>query len=400
MTDDFSGLRVLIVDDQVHVRKFVREQLLLFNVSQVEEASSGHAALQAVTVPGVEFDLILCDLRMPDMDGIETIRTMGKLGLQCTVAILSVEDERVIESAGLLATLGGLHLVGEVSKPLTADKLEAVLRRTVEDAAPPPAEEPVIAASEVADALKRKAFEIHYQPRIVMRTGLCVGAEALVRWTHPTHGVIRSETLLALAERSSAQLSTLTQFILREAVAACARWQADGRDIGLSVNLSPKVLGQLDLPEFIEQLAREHKVAPARVTVEVGELTIGSDLATLIDVAARLRIKGFRLALNNFTGVRSGIEEILKIPFGELKLSRDCVDGCSQSDSKRAMVEAGLALARRLKLTTVCAGVSNRPEWNLLDELGCEVGQGNFIAHAMPEAGLGIWVTQWMMHNR
>ncbi|MCX5767098.1 MAG: EAL domain-containing response regulator [Gemmatimonadetes bacterium] len=400
MTDDFSALRVLIVDDQVHVRKFVRDQLLMFNVTQVEEASSGRAALQTVTAPGAAFDLILCDLRMPEMDGIETIRTMGKLGLQCTVAILSVEDERVIESAGLLATLGGLHIVGEVSKPLTADKLEAVLRRTTEVAAPPPEDAPVISEAEVAEALERKAMEIHYQPRIVMRSGVCVGAEALVRWTHPTHGVIRSDALLALAERSSSQLSTLTQFILREAVAACARWQADGREIGVSVNLSPKVLGQLDLPEFIEQLAREHKVQPARITIEVGETTIGSDLATLIDVAARLRIKGFRLALNDFTGVHSGIEEILKIPFGELKLSRECVDGCSRSDSKRAMVEAGLALARSLKLATVCAGVASRPDWNLLDELGCEVGQGNFIAHAMPEAGLGIWVTQWMMHNQ
>jgi CheY-like chemotaxis protein len=127
MSTDYSGLSVLVIDDQQHVRKFIRDQLNTFGIEKIEEATSGRAALQVVTQPGVVFDLILCDLRMPDMDGIETIRTMADIGVRTAVAILSVEDERVIESAGLLAKLGGLRLVGEISKPLTSTKLESLL---------------------------------------------------------------------------------------------------------------------------------------------------------------------------------------------------------------------------------------------------------------------------------
>ncbi len=400
MTAGYSGLRVLVVDDQQHVRKFVRDQLSSFGVTEVEEASSGRAALAAVTAPGSAFDLILCDLRMPDMDGIETIRTMASMGLQCTVAILSVEDERVIESAGLLATLGGLRLVGEISKPLTAEKLESLLRRTIEDSLPAPARAPDVPFAELADAIERESLELLFQPRVVMRTGVCVGAEAIVRWTHPVYGPLGGETLLPIIERSKETLAAYTMQTLRRAIASCARWQADGHEMGVSIDLSPTVLGQLDLPEFIESVAREHDVAPAGITIEIAESTMPADLATMVDVAARLRIKGFRLSLGEFTGTHSGMQEVLKMPFNELRLAADCVDGCADTDGKRAVVEAGLALARSLKLSTVAVGIRRRPDWALLDELGCEVAQGNFLAHAMPEMGLGIWVTQWTMQRR
>ncbi|MEI8259120.1 MAG: response regulator, partial [Deltaproteobacteria bacterium] len=134
METDYSALRVLVVDDQETARHWVRGVLGTAGIEQVTEVNSGRAAVQAVTERGAKFDLILCDLRMPGKDGIETLRTLASLGLQCAVAILSVEDERVIESAGLLASLRGLNFVGAVSKPLNEEKLIAVLKRTLEAA--------------------------------------------------------------------------------------------------------------------------------------------------------------------------------------------------------------------------------------------------------------------------
>jgi EAL domain-containing protein (putative c-di-GMP-specific phosphodiesterase class I) len=120
----------------------------------------------------------------------------------------------------------------------------------------------------------------------------------------------------------------------------------------------------------------------------------------MVDIAARLRIKGFRLALDHFTGKHSAVKEILEIPFNELKLDSAYVDGCSEVPGKRAVVEAGLAIARNLKLSTVAVGVTQRPDWDLLAQLGCEVAQGRFIAHPMTEMGFGIWLPQWMMHKQ
>jgi EAL domain-containing protein (putative c-di-GMP-specific phosphodiesterase class I) len=233
-----------------------------------------------------------------------------------------------------------------------------------------------------------------------MFSGECIGAEAMVRWTHPRHGLLNADVVVPMVERSPALLAQFTTLTLREAIDACGRWQQDGRALGVSVNLSPLVFNDLGLPDLIETIALDRNVLPSSITIEVAESTLSGYPAMMVDIASRLRIKGFHLALDDFTGRQSAIEEILAIPFGELKLDRSCVDGCFENPAKRAVVEAGLAIARNLKLSTVAVGVTQRPDWELLADLGCEVAQGHFIAHPMTEAGFGIWVTQWMMHKQ
>ena len=400
MANDYSTLSVLVVDDQQHVRQWIRGVLSTLGVEHVTEAKDGRAALQAVTEPGAAFDLILCDLRMPDMDGIETIRTMASMGLQCAVAVLSIEDERVIESAGLLATLGGLNLVGAVSKPLTVEKLEPVLKLATAAIQPKAVTALDIDERELGEAFSRRELEMYYQPKIDMTSGECTGAEAIVRWNHPRFGLLGTHVLMPIIDKFPVYVAQFTTLTLRTALSACERWHADGRDLGVALNLSPLLLSQLSLPETIEAVALEHNVLPSRVTIEIAESRLSDDVAPIVDVATRLRIKGFRLALDDFTGRHSVIDELLRIPFNELKLDSSFVDGASETTSKRAVVEAGLAIARGLKLTTVALGVAKRPDWNLLAELGCDAAQGNFVAHPMVEAGLDVWVAQWMMHGR
>lgn len=400
MSPDYSTLRVLVIDDQQVSRQWNIGVLGSLGIEQVVEASSARAAIQAVTERGAKFDLILCDLRMPGKDGIETIRSLASLGLQCAVAILSVEDERVIESAGLLATLRGLNLVGAVSKPLNNEKLEGILKRMAEASRPKPALPPGVDAKDLAVAFEKGELEVHYQPKIHMYSGECIGAEAILRWQHPRNGLLDSGVVMSLAEGAPALLAQLTTFTVCEAMVACSRWQADGRNIGVAVNISPLAFDHLDLPDVLETEAQERNVLPANVTIEVAETTLAGFPALMVDVAARMRIKGFRLALDEFTGRHSGVEEILTVPFSELKLSRSYVDGCSTTPVKRAVVEAGLAIARNLNLSTVAVGIVQRPDWELLTDLGCDVAQGEFIARPMPEIGFGIWLPQWMLHKQ
>jgi CheY-like chemotaxis protein len=119
--DDFSRVRVLVVEDQSHVRSWVRTVLRTMGMNDIVETASGREALVAVMQPGAHFDLILCDLRMPDQDGIETIRTLAALGVDSAIVITSIEEERVLETAGMLAELQGLRLLGTIPKPLTAE---------------------------------------------------------------------------------------------------------------------------------------------------------------------------------------------------------------------------------------------------------------------------------------
>ena len=400
METDYSALRVLVVDDQETARHWVRGVLGTAGIEQVTEVNSGRAAVQAVTERGARFDLILCDLRMPGKDGIETLRTLASLGLQCAVAILSVEDERVIESAGLLASLRGLNFVGAVSKPLNEEKLVAILKRTLEAAKPKPVVQLDLAEGDLEVAFQRGELEMNFQPKIHMYSGECVGAEALIHWMHPRYGLLGADEVVPLAERSPALVTQLTTFALREALTACARWQSNGRDIGVSINVSPRAFDQLDLPDVIEAMSQECNVLPANVTIEVRESSLSGYPAMMVDIGARLRIHGFHLALDDFTGRNSAIEEVIAVPFNEIKLDRSSVDGCAHTPVKRALVEAGLAVARNLKLTSVAVGISQRPDWELLAQLGCEIAQGHFIARAMPESGFNIWLAQWVMSKQ
>jgi len=400
MAADYSNLSVLVIDDQQVALQWNRGVLSAFGIERVVEARGGKEAVRAVTERGAKFDLILCDLRMPGKDGIETIRMLASLGLQCAVAVLSVEGERVIESAGLLATMRGLNLVGAVSKPLNEEKLQAILARTVEALKPKQRQRIDLAEADLAAAFDADGLEMQFQPKIHMFTGECVGAEAIVHWAHPRHGLLSEVEIMPTAERSPELLGKLTAFTVQGALAAAGKWRANGHAIGVSFNLSPLAFENLDLPDLIDDAAVRENVLPASVTVEVRESTLSDFPAAFIDVVARLRIKGFQVSLDDFSGRLSAVDEILKIPFSELKLSSAFVDGCSEVPAKRAVVEAGLAIARNLRLSTVALGIVNRPDWELLTDIHCDVAQGNFIARAMPALGFDIWLPQWMLHKQ
>ena len=182
---DPAAMRVLIVDDQSHVRNWVRTVLKQAGVVEVTEASDGGEALTAVTHPGAWFDLILCDLRMPERDGIELIRAFAALGIESSIAIMSVEEERVIETAGMLAEVQGLQLLGTVAKPLTSEKLERLFEKMREGAPKRPDEHRMAPESDLTNAFIRQELQLVYQPKIWMRTGKFAGVESLVRWKHP-----------------------------------------------------------------------------------------------------------------------------------------------------------------------------------------------------------------------
>jgi EAL domain-containing protein (putative c-di-GMP-specific phosphodiesterase class I) len=393
---DYSALRVLVVDDQEHVRRWNQAELKSAGIENVTLVDGGRSAIAAVTEPGAAFDLIICDLRMPDTDGIETIRALASLGIEAGVVITSVEDERMIESAGLLATQQGLQVLGQIPKPLTAAKLAPLLARLQASRAPVSATTFAISPAELQKAIESKEVFLVYQPKIAFRTGAFVGAEALVRWRHPDLGVLEPAAFLPVAESSDALIGALTKLVLDEALDFIARRRRDGHDHTVSVNLPSRAFEVLDLPEDLEAMTTAHGVDPKHLTIEVSEVQLTVDTVRTRDVVTRLRLKRFGLALDNFGRGASGLHRLHQTPFTEIKIDREFVHGCATSASNRSIVEASLALARSLGVVSVAEGVSDRAEWNLLDELGCDHAQGFFIARPMPEHGIEAWAAQWM----
>ena len=396
---DSSALRVLVVDDQEHVRRWNQSVLSAVGIDQVTLAGGGRAAIAAVTQPGAAFDLIILDLQMPGIDGIETMRTLASLGIQAGVVITSVEEERVIESAGLLASQEGLHLLGEIGKPLTVEKLGPVLARLRD--ARTPAGPPLFIPSpaELEHAIDARELFLVYQPKIGIRSGLFVGAEALVRWRHPALGVLEPSAFVHIAEKSDALIGRLTNLVLDEALTFIGHWRQGGHDHTVSVNLPSRAFEVLDLPEHLESMTNARGVDPKALTIEVSEVQLTADNVRTRDVITRLRLKRFGIALDNFGRGASGLHRLHQTPFTEIKIDQEFVHGCASSAAKRSVVEASLAMARSLGVVSVAEGVSDRTDWTLLEQIGCEQAQGFFIARPMPEHGLEAWAAQWLMRQ-
>jgi len=342
---------------------------------------------------------VLCDLRMPERDGIETIRAFAALGLESSIAIMSVEEERIIETAGMLAEVQGLRLLGTVAKPLTREKLEGLFRKMTQGTEQEAQDVKAAPEGDLANAFVRQELQLVYQPKIAMRTGKFAGVESLVRWKHPALGMFQPSAFIPQMEGSEALSGSLTDFSLRESIACVGRWREAGRELRMAVNLSARAFEALDLPERANAICLEHKVEPEWITLELTETYVARDAVRLIDVATRLRLKGFTLSIDDFGTGQSGLSKLQKLPFNELKIDRQFVNGCSQSSTQRSVVEASLALARSLKMVSVAEGVQFRPDWDLLSELGCDVMQGYFIARPMSEEGLEAWAMQWTMRQ-
>lgn len=397
--DAFAALRVLVIDDQEHVRKWARRVLSSLGVTEVSDAEDGQAALAMVTSPGSHFDLILCDLKMPRTDGIELIRAFSAMRLDSAIALLSMEPERVLETSALLAEEQGLRVLGAVAKPLTVEKLEPLLAASVRDARPGPAATTTYPPEDIRAALRSGALHLLYQPKITMATGRISGVEALARWKHPEFGQVGPDVFVAMCEESPPLGDWLLDFVLRESLTFAQRARENGLDLDVAINVHAQAFDNISLPEMVEGLARESGCDPSRLTIEITERSVAEDAIRMLDVATRLRLKGFNLAIDDFGTGHSGLAQLRRLPFNQLKIDRQFVHGSADSSTKRSVVEASVALARNLKMTSVAEGVQQRPEWDLLQAIGCEEMQGFFTGRPMTEEGFSAWAAQWNLNS-
>ena len=224
-----------------------------------------------------------------------------------------------------------------------------------------------------------------------MRTGRLVGVESLIRWKHPEFGVFQPNAFVPLIEGSSEYSAWLIEYTLREAISCAGRARAAGRELHVAVNLSRRAFDRLDLPEWIDGVCVEHNVPASHITLEITETAVAHDAVRLLDVATRLRLRGFSLSIDDFGTGESGLSQLKRLPFTELKIDREFVDGCSRSTTQHSVVEASLSLARSLNMTAVAEGVQQRADLDALSALGCDVVQGYFIAAPMAEEHLGQW---------
>jgi len=271
---------------------------------------------------------------------------------------------------------------------------EIVYENNVLEAAREPGVESQVTLEEIWRGIEEDQFIPHYQPKVLLQGMKLAGVEALIRWKHPARGVLSAGAFLPLIE-DNFLFDELTTLMLEKSVAQCRRWLDHGLDIPVSVNLSPDLLLDDGIADRIEAKVREHGLTPHKLTIEVPEASVAHDIGHALETLVHLRVKGFGLSIDDFGTGHCDRAQLERIPASELKIDRKMLAGAARRPSVRAMLQQSVDLARDLNMASVAEGIENQEEWDLVNELGCDMAQGYFIARPMAGEALAEWNLFW-----
>jgi EAL domain-containing protein (putative c-di-GMP-specific phosphodiesterase class I)/AmiR/NasT family two-component response regulator len=389
-----SALQIMVVEDHGFQRRMALRLLADLGIPGAHEAADGAQALALLESLPQPPDVILVDLDMPGMDGIEFIGHVAQRRLARGVALVSALDQALLNTVQTMARAYGLHVLGSIEKPLTLDKLQGVLLSYEERLHDVDADEDIaVDIDELRTALAANQIEPWFQPQVEFANGKVVAVEALARWRRDGQ-VLRPAQFLPLLEREGLA-QALADTMLEQACRWKRHWHDRGLRLHISVNVSPMTLADPAIADHYQKIVQDHGVDPTEVMLEITESSLMADAARGLSVLARLRLKGFGLSIDDFGTGYSSLAQLSQIPFTELKIDRGFVSGAHQQPRKRAVVEASLDLARKLNLGVVAEGVETTEDWQMLADLGCGNAQGYLIAQAMPGEELAGAVDRW-----
>jgi diguanylate cyclase (GGDEF)-like protein len=228
---------------------------------------------------------------------------------------------------------------------------------------------------------------VHYQPQVDVGTGRVVGAEALVRWNHPVHGLVQPDDFIPLAEQTGL-IRPMTVEVLRTALRDCRSWHAAGHALTVAVNLSVRSLLDEGLVKEVAGLLHESGLPASALELEITETTAMVDPVRSLVVLAELHALGVRLALDDYGTGHSSLSYLNQLPVDTLKIDRSFVTAMDTSDNAATIVRSTIDLAGNLGLSVVAEGVETGESWLRLAELGCDSAQGYWLARPEPAAGL------------
>jgi len=389
---DISDLRFLIVEDQGVQRCVLVSLLEHLGARHVVSAEDGRVALGMLREGERPVDVIISDLDMPEMDGLELIRHLGEGGGNYSLIVASALDRSIVSSVEAMARSYGVRLRGPVEKPVPAERLRELLelhaRAGVREL---PAPQRAFTVDDVLAGLRGGQFVPYFQPKVHMRSGTVRGAEALARWQHPTEGVVGAVRFIPLLERSG-YIGEFTGMMVRAAAGACRVWRELGYDVGLSINLSPAALTDVRLAHAMVQLVRAEGLKPRDVTFEVTESSMAANLGLALENLSRLRMRGFGLSVDDYGTGYSSMQQLTRIAFTELKIDQAFVRHAALHRTSLAMLESSLEMAGKLRIQAVAEGIETRDEWELLSGLGCDMAQGYYFARPMAAGDFLGWL--------
>ncbi|MDF1644206.1 MAG: EAL domain-containing response regulator [Pseudomonadales bacterium] len=384
------GRNIVIVDDDVQASLLLQVMLQVLGCNSIVFNRAHDFLLHTLN----EDDVVLLDLVMPELDGIEVLRRLAKLNCRSKLILLSGYDKSILHSAEKLGRAHELRVIASLSKPFQMRDLQRVLsfgEQSIDSEQAGKAEVfPLFTADQLRFALFNQQIELHYQPQIDLSDGSLIGVEALARWNHPDFGLLMPAQFIGLAEQSELMIAFTTE-VVKQAIDQSRSWSAESFNPRMSVNISADNIISLALPEQLNQVLISKEMAGMNLMLEVTESTLMGELLTSLDTLTRLRMKGFGLSIDDFGTGYSSLSQLHRVPFCELKIDQSFVQTMEYDADSKAIVKTCIRLGHELGMEVVAEGVENEIVLSILSDLNCDVAQGYLFAKAMPADELLKW---------
>lgn len=371
-------------DDDFRAELVERAITLNFSVRAIRSVEDLPDFLQ-----GRHFDWLFLDVELGRTQCLQIIETLGT-GWQPRTVLVGNIDADALHDIRQSAIRAGLDVVGALSKPLSFAALSA--RLAALEAREKDNTNADLAARDLA-RIPGEELEVHYQPIVSIRERVFSRAEALVRWRHPEYGLIGPEGFIGLAERSGAIIQ-LTWDVLTRTIEQQAAWNREGLPLSIAVNISALFLRSVAAADEILGLLKARQVDPNTLILEITETERAPDPGVARALLERLRAAGVRISMDDYGVGYSDLGRLHYYPFSDLKMDRGLVARLPGDQEGRDIVSMLVSLARREKVSLTGEGIETREQWEALDALGCNYGQGFLIARPMPGERVTGWISR------
>jgi EAL domain-containing protein (putative c-di-GMP-specific phosphodiesterase class I)/FixJ family two-component response regulator len=387
-----SNLRFLVVEDHDVQRRLLMQILANLGATSVQGAEDGNVALGILGRADRPIDIMITDLSMPGMDGMELIRHVSEGGSGVSIILSSSLEPKLLVSVATMAQAYKVKLLGVMNKPPSAVKLSRLIQQYMlgKASSTEPAAEFTLA--EIAEAFAGDEFEPFFQPTVSLANLRVKGFEAIPHWRHPKRGPLAADAFLP-AIKTYGLGDDLVWSMLRKCAAHCRTWRDAGLDVKVFLKLALGSLTDPHLASKIEKVVLEERAQPGDLVLGIVENAVDVSAARALENMVRLRMQGFDLAIDEFGTGSIGAEQLARVAFNELKITRNLV-GNGNKPLWAGLAEA-LDMAEQLKLLAVADGITTPDDWNLLQEWKCNFGQGPLISRPLQAASVGGWLKRW-----
>lgn len=361
-------------------------------MSHVRGADSGAVALDLLRRSG-DVDVVISDLMMEGVDGVSFLIVLSQLPQPPVVILTSALDRSIVDSVEQMGCGLGWYMAGQLAKPASQDQLVQRLGQAL--ARPGTAQgsgwqlTELASLADIRRGLAGNEFLPYYQARVAPAGHPCLGVEVLAYWQHPEQSLLPLAEFRPLLEHAGLEEELLWQ-LLPTAFSGVQHWAKQGLLVPLSIDVSMRSLRDTAFPDQLSDVAAAAGFATEMLTLEFPASASLTDRTATLEICARLRMKGFGLALDNFGTGNHQLEVLARLPFDELKIERHLIPD-EPGEKIELLLGSLIDMGKKLSIRTVVDGIETEQDLVAVQQLRPDAMQGNIIASTLPAEALLRW---------